>query len=313
MATRPGTIRAGRCRKCRFDATRDSPDDRHSPARRCRGPAGRAPAEPQPRKPKKKQDSFLVFLIKLVRDRRCCSARCCSPVHIPSESMMPRLLVGDYLFAAKWPYGYSQRLAAVRRAASSPGRVFASQPERGDVVIFKHPDRPHRLRQARDRPARRPGADGRGRAPPQRPPVPKRADRRFRSPDPRRRRSCRVAALRRERPADGSFVCRYPQFRETLPGGVSYNVLDLGLPPQDTTAARRRARRPAVPDGRQPRQLARQPLPRGAQAGHRPGPVREPGRARRASCSSRPTARAEWIKPWTWFTAARWSRIGHGI
>ena len=70
---------------------------------------GEAPPEPATEeKPKKKQDSFLVFLIKLVVIVLLFRTLLFTSFMIPSESMMPRLLVGDYLFAAKWPYGYSQ-------------------------------------------------------------------------------------------------------------------------------------------------------------------------------------------------------------
>src|SRR3546814_19931723 len=61
-----------------------------------------------------------------------------SPFNIPSESMLPRLLDGDYLFATKWSYGYS-KYSLPFSVPLIPGRVFASQPERGDVVIFKAP------------------------------------------------------------------------------------------------------------------------------------------------------------------------------
>src|SRR5690606_4987742 len=48
------------------------------------------------------------------------------------------LLVGDYLFAAKWSYGYSGASLPIDWD-SGEGRIFGSLPERGDVVIFKHP------------------------------------------------------------------------------------------------------------------------------------------------------------------------------
>jgi signal peptidase I len=60
------------------------------------------------------------------------------PFNIPSESMRPKLLVGDYVVVSKWDYGFS--------FASIPfeprlwqGRVPAASPERGDVVVFKYP------------------------------------------------------------------------------------------------------------------------------------------------------------------------------
>jgi signal peptidase I len=66
------------------------------------------------------------------------------PFNIPSGSMIPTLLVGDYLFVSKYAYGYSSYSLPCfwpLRCGSLlfPGRVFASQPKRGDVVVFKLP------------------------------------------------------------------------------------------------------------------------------------------------------------------------------
>ena len=44
-----------------------------------------------------------------------------------------------------------------------------------------------------------------------------------------------MASTKTHKLADGTDVCRYPQYRETLPGGRTYNVLDLGPRPQDDT------------------------------------------------------------------------------
>ena len=60
------------------------------------------------------------------------------PFNIPSGSMKPTLLVGDYLFVAKFAYGYS-RHSLPWSAPLFSGRLLASQPERGDVVVFKWP------------------------------------------------------------------------------------------------------------------------------------------------------------------------------
>src|SRR5688572_8464036 len=88
------------------------------------------PAETAPdAKPKKKQDSFLVFLIKLVVIVLLFRTLLFTSFMIPSESMMPRLLVGDYLFAAKWPYGYSQASMPFDMPIGE-GRIFGSLPER---------------------------------------------------------------------------------------------------------------------------------------------------------------------------------------
>jgi signal peptidase I len=64
------------------------------------------------------------------------------PFNIPSSSLMPTLLIGDYVLVSKYPYGFSHfSLPASLDLApeSMPGRLFASQPKRGDVIVFKLP------------------------------------------------------------------------------------------------------------------------------------------------------------------------------
>ncbi len=61
------------------------------------------------------------------------------PYNIPSSSMVPTLLVGDYLFISKYPYGYSKHSFPFSIPFTGKGRIFAGKPERGDIVIFKEP------------------------------------------------------------------------------------------------------------------------------------------------------------------------------
>ena len=60
------------------------------------------------------------------------------PFSIPSGSMVPTLLVGDYLFVSKYSYGYS-RHSLPFSLPLIPGRIFAREPDRGDVAVFKLP------------------------------------------------------------------------------------------------------------------------------------------------------------------------------
>ena len=61
------------------------------------------------------------------------------PFWIPSGSMKDTLLIGDFLFVNKMAYGYSKHSCPFSMCVFIPGRIFASQPERGDIVVFKHP------------------------------------------------------------------------------------------------------------------------------------------------------------------------------
>lgn len=60
------------------------------------------------------------------------------PFKIPSGSMKPNLLVGDFLFVSKWDYGYS-RYSFPFGIPPFKGKIFESNPERGDVIVFKLP------------------------------------------------------------------------------------------------------------------------------------------------------------------------------
>ncbi len=60
------------------------------------------------------------------------------PFNIPSASMVPTLLVGDYLFVSKYSYGYS-RYSLPLGLPLIPGRILTTMPERGDVAVFKLP------------------------------------------------------------------------------------------------------------------------------------------------------------------------------
>jgi len=60
------------------------------------------------------------------------------PFNIPSPSMVPTLLVGDYLFVAKFAYGYS-KFSFPFSPNIFEGRILPGKPIRGDVVVFRPP------------------------------------------------------------------------------------------------------------------------------------------------------------------------------
>jgi len=63
------------------------------------------------------------------------------PFNIPSSSMEDTLLVGDYLFVEKFAYGYSRYSLPYGEIFPSFGRIVAGAPTRGDVIVFKMPNR----------------------------------------------------------------------------------------------------------------------------------------------------------------------------
>ena len=269
-----------------------------------------SPAEvaSQPARPKeKKEENFFVFLLKLVLIVVVFRSFVFSPFNIPSESMLPRLMNGDYLLAAKWPYGFS-KYSLPFSLPLLPGRYFAHQPERGDVVIFKAPplDDVDYIKRVIGLPGDQIQVIG-GQVNINGKPVPKVRIADFEAPiSPNTH--CYLPQFEASRP-DGSHYCHYPRYRETLPGGRSYNVLDLGITPQDNTAPI------IVPEGhlfmmgdnRDNSLDSRFP----AVPGQGIGMVPQDNLIGKASIMMFSTnGSAEWLKPWTWFTAARWKRIG---
>lgn len=264
---------------------------------------------------------FVAFLAKLMLFVVILRSFIISPFNIPSESMQPRLLIGDYLLVAKWPYGYS-RYSLPFGLPLIPGRIFAGEPQRGDVVVFKAPPT-----QKQDYIKRVIGLPGdqiqvingtvyiNGTAVPKKRvadlviPVAQNmidASRNEGAPSP-----CYRPQFE-EKAKDGGEQCRYPQYRETLPNGKSYNVLDLQDGVADNTDVY------VVPSGhlflmgdnRDRSADSRFPAVEGAGIGMVP----EENLVGRALVSVFSTdGSANWLMPWTWFTAARWNRIGEGF
>ncbi len=81
---------------------------------------------------------LLWFLIRLVVIVGLFRSFILSPFVIPSESMLPRLLIGDYLFVSKWNYGYSRHSVPFSWPLI-PGRIWPGTPARGDIAVFKAP------------------------------------------------------------------------------------------------------------------------------------------------------------------------------
>ena len=75
---------------------------------------------------------YAIFIALLIR------SLIAEPFNIPSGSMKPTLLVGDFLFVKKWSYGYSKHSLPFSLPIIK-NRIFYSLPNRGDVAVFKTP------------------------------------------------------------------------------------------------------------------------------------------------------------------------------
>ena len=80
-----------------------------------------------------KSISFAVFIALLIR------SFVAEPFNIPSGSMKPNLLVGDFIFVSKWSYGYSKHSLPLSLPII-PKKILSDIPNRGDVVVFKTPE-----------------------------------------------------------------------------------------------------------------------------------------------------------------------------
>jgi signal peptidase I len=188
----------------------------------------------------------LLFLALLVIGFQSLVAK---PFYIPSESMMPGLLVGDRLVVGKYAFGWSYASLGFHVLPFIEGRLFGRLPERGDVVILIPPGRG---RQSEDLIKRVIGLPGDeigmidGRLWLNRKPVAVRdmgirlmpIDGNFHcdANDPDPERAFPGFAGARTTGRDGKPVCRLHIFRETLPGGRSYEILDFGRSSEDNFA-----------------------------------------------------------------------------
>ncbi len=286
-------------------AMTDTPEN--APQSTASTPDPLADMPPPATKKERKEDSFPVFVIKLVLIVAFFRSFIFSPFNIPSESMLPRLENGDYLLAAKWPFGYSS-YSLPFSVPLLPSRIFAGQPQRGDVVIFKAPpgNDVDYIKRVIGLPGDTVQMIG-GQLHLNGVPVPKVKVSDFvirTSPNT----NCIAPEFEAVEP-DGMQSCHYPQYRETLPGGKSYNVLDLGYRPQDDTPP------VVVPaghvflmgDNRDNSMDSRFPAVEGGGIGLVPQDNLI-GRATIVMWST--DGSANWFLPWTWFTALRANRIG---
>ena len=246
---------------------------------------------------------ILAFLAWLLR------SLIVAPFSIPSGSMLPTMMIGDYLFVSKWPYGYS--------SASFPfefppfeGRIFGSTPERGDIVVFEGPAGADVVKRVIGLPGDTVAVES-GQLILNGNPVPRRQVDDYVMPMSRNS-PCRVVppAMAMIRPTpQGGQGCVFPAYRETLPGGRSYVVLD-----QTDTSLADNFGPVTVPQGglfvmgdnRDDSLDSRYRVEAGGM-GFVPLD-RVVGRAERAFWST--DGSASWINPLSWFSALRTERIG---
>ena len=252
---------------------------------------------------------FGKFLIKMILVIVLFRSFVFSPFNIPSESMQPRLVDGDYLLVSKWPYGFSS-YSLPFSIPLIPGRIFANPPKAGDVAVFKAP--PGNDIDYIKRVIGLPGDT-----------VQMQNGQLFLNDVAVRKKRvadfvikvspnthCRSAEFRAV-DAEGNDICRYPQFRETLPNGKSYNVLDLYDSEADNTQP------VIVPEGHvfmmgdnRDNSLDSRFA---AVEGQGIGIVPQENLIGRAQVSVFSVDGSATLNPVTWFTAPRWKRIGEGF
>jgi signal peptidase I len=233
-----------------------------------------------------------------------------APFSIPSGSMLPTLYIGDYLVVAKWPYGFS-RYSLPFGFPEFSGRMFEHLPQRGDVVVFRHPtENADLIKRVIGLPGDTIELRGgevilNGKR------MPRQALQPYALPISANT-PCKVV------PPATAFVstigdrqyCLYPAYRESLPGGPSYTVLDQvaseadDFPPTSVPAGHVFL----MGDNRDDSLDSRFPAPEGGV-----GMVPVENLIGRATVTFWSTdGSASYWKPWTWFTALRGSRIGNG-
>jgi signal peptidase I len=196
------------------------------------------PAEPAPqtdgKKPKEKINWIaeirgLAIMLLAVLAFHSLVAK---PFYIPSESMMPNLLVGDRLVVSKYPYGWSWVSASFHVLPRSDWRVWGDTPEYGDIVIAVPPNHDEDYIK---RVVGLPGdtlavAEGRlylnGKI------VPRSSVPTVRIPVDANAPCVEYPGAAVRLPS-GQFVCELEAYRETLPNGATYTIIDHMRQPLD--------------------------------------------------------------------------------
>ncbi|MDD3797739.1 MAG: signal peptidase I [Novosphingobium sp.] len=149
------------------------------------------------------------------------------PFYIPSQSMMPNLLVGDRLVVSKYPYGWSWVSASFHVLPREDWRIAGKTPEYGDIVIAVPPDRDEDYIK---RVVALPGdriALVNGQIILNGKPVPQAVEPPLElAVDPNAPCSPEDYPNLRVRKPSGKLVCELPVLRETLPNGATYIVID---------------------------------------------------------------------------------------
>lgn len=156
------------------------------------------------------------------------------PFYIPSISMMPNLLVGDRLVVTKYPFGWSWVSASFHVLPRSGLRLFAATPEYGDIVIAVPPNKDEDyIKRVVALPGDRIAVVGgqivlNGKRVPQVAMAPL-----ILPVDPNQPCDPDDFPGLRFRGADGRGYCELPIYRETLPNGATYRIIDHRDEPLD--------------------------------------------------------------------------------
>jgi len=156
------------------------------------------------------------------------------PFYIPSGSMMPNLLIGDRLVVSKYPYGWSWVSASFHILPRSSVRLFPHTPEYGDIVIVVPPNRDEDyIKRVVALPNDRIAVVG-GQIILNGKPVPQVAEPPLILPvDPNQPCDASDFPGLRFRGPNGHSYCELPIFRETLPNGATYRIIDHTDQPLD--------------------------------------------------------------------------------